>query len=59
MAADTGLTVSAVRHALRILESNGLLKRMPNGYLVTKWLMPEKVPATTQSKPREGRFKTV
>ena len=58
MASDSGLTVSAVRHALGVLESAGLLKRVPHGYLVTKWLMPEKVPARPKSSPAQADART-
>ena len=51
MAADTGLTVSAVRHALRILESNKLLKKTGQGFMIRKWIEPEKVPARPRTTP--------
>ena len=33
-----GLTVSATRHALAVLERAGLLKRTGSGWIVTKWI---------------------
>ena len=35
-----GLTVSATRHALAVLERAGLLKRTENGWTVKKWIQP-------------------
>lgn len=44
LAADTGLTVSAVRFALKVLQSYQLLQRQGNVYQVKKWVI--------QTKPR-------
>lgn len=37
-AGTVGLTVSATRHALAVLERAGLLKRTETGWTVTKWI---------------------
>lgn len=37
-AGTVGLTVSATRHALAVLERAGLLKRTEKGWTVTKWI---------------------
>lgn len=42
LAMDTGMSISAVRHALRVLVNNGLLVPMPGGYLVTKFVIEKK-----------------
>lgn len=41
LAAGSGLTVSAVRHGLKILQSVGLIKREGEAWRVTKWLVQE------------------
>lgn len=41
LAAYSGLTVSAVRHALGVLERAQLLTRTPQGYRVKKWVATE------------------
>lgn len=51
MAFDCRLTVSAVRHALLQLEKYGLLKRVEDGYLVKKYVEPEKVPSRPKQSP--------
>ncbi len=41
LAMDTGLTVSAVRHALGVLERQQLLTKTAQGYRVKKWVSTE------------------
>lgn len=48
MAADTGLTISAVRHAMRVLEKWSLLKRHRGKLYVRNWC--EEQPITTPAK---------
>lgn len=48
MAADTGLTISAVRHAMRVLERWSLLKRHRGKLYVRNWC--EEQPITTPAK---------
>lgn len=38
MAGSVGLTISATRHAIAVLERAGLLKRTTVGWTVTKWI---------------------
>lgn len=56
LAADSGLTVSAVRHALKLLASMGLVHVTPEGFQVLKYLMPEEPTprARTAKKEREA-----
>lgn len=42
LAIDTGMSISAVRHALKVLVNNGLLQPMPGGYIVTKFVIEKK-----------------
>lgn len=48
MAADTGLTISAVRHAMKVLEKWSLLKRHRGKLYVRNWC--EEQPITTPAK---------
>lgn len=48
LAMDTGLTVSAVRHALGVLERQQLLVKTSNGYRVKKWVAIETPTPRTQ-----------
>lgn len=43
LAADTGLSVSAVRHALGILAKHGLLTRQGQYWLIKKWIMEQPI----------------
>lgn len=57
LALGAGLTVSATRHALHVLQSIGLLKRTSRGLLVTKWVASETVavrPSAKAVKPDRG-----
>lgn len=49
LAIDTGMSISAVRHALRVLVNNGLLVPMPGGYLVTKFVIEKKITRRAQN----------
>jgi DNA-binding Lrp family transcriptional regulator len=51
LAAGAGLTLSACRHALKKLESAGLIKRQGAAYLIRKWL-PEQ---TISARPKTER----
>lgn len=51
LAADVGLTMSAVRHALKQLQSNGLLTREKDTWVVKKWTID--TPPTPRKKPKE------
>lgn len=42
IAARTGITLSATRHALSVLEKNGLIKKTASGLAIKKWLPAEK-----------------
>lgn len=48
MASDTGLTISAVRHAMRVLEKWSLLKRHRGKLFVRNWC--DEQPITTPAK---------
>lgn len=43
LAADTGLTVAAVRHALAVLTKHGLLARQGQFWVVKKWVMEQPI----------------
>lgn len=50
LAADTGLSVAAVRNALKLLIKFNMLKTgKPGWYLVRKWLPEQKITARTKS----------
>lgn len=54
-----GLTVSATRHALAVLERAGLLKRTVSGWTVTKWIQatdPTPRPKKTTTKAGAGEL---
>lgn len=48
LAAQTGLTISAVRHALHVLEGARLIKREGSAWIVKKWLPMQ----TTSPRPK-------
>lgn len=53
LASGAGLTISAVRHGLKVLQHAGLVKRDGDAWAVTKWLQPEparKRPKTAQEQ---------
>lgn len=52
LAADVGITTSAVRHAIRMLEKYGLLKRQPQWWAVRKWV-PTEEPTKRATTKRE------
>lgn len=54
LAADTGCTVSAVRHALHILEALQLIKRKGRATYVRKWLTTPKTTPRKQSNTTAG-----
>lgn len=54
LAMSTGLTVSATRHAMAVLEHIGLLKKTTRGLLVTKWVASEQIQARPSSKPAKA-----
>lgn len=48
LAAQTGLTISAVRHALRVLEGVQLIRKEGSAWIIKKWLPMQ----TTSPRPR-------
>lgn len=54
LAADTGCTISAVRHALHILEALQLIKRKGRATYVRKWLTTPKTTPRKQSNTAAG-----
>ena len=54
--ADSGLTLSAVRHALQVLEKNRLIKRTQQGIMVAKWLKEPTI--TPRQRKRVGTITT-
>lgn len=52
LAADVGLTLSAVRHALKVLEGIGMVARQGDAWHVTKFAMPKEMP----TRPRAGKL---
>lgn len=52
LAADVGLTLSAVRHALKVLQDIGLVVRQGDAWHVTKFAMPKEV----ATRPRPGKL---
>ena len=56
LAQQTGLSVSTIRHALRILERAALIQKQGNAYIVRKWLPQEKPsPRAPQEPPRPAK----
>ena len=55
LAADVGLTVSAVRHALHVLESSGLIARSGPVTTVKKFVLEQ--PVTTRAKTEREKRK--
>lgn len=49
LAQDTGLTLSAVRHAVKQLDKLGLLKRDGDKWVVTKFCLPKEIPPRPRS----------
>lgn len=43
IAAETGLSLSAIRHAVSVLEKSGLLSRQGEMWMVKKWIIEQKV----------------
>lgn len=43
LAIGAGLTLSATRHALQILEASGLISRQAGGWLVKKWILEDSI----------------
>lgn len=43
IAAETGLSLSAIRHAISVLEKLGLLSRQGDLWLVKKWIIEQKI----------------
>lgn len=55
LAAGCGLTLSATRHALGILETSGLVKREGAAWNVTKFVVAAPPPPRTQKAARQGQ----
>lgn len=55
LAADTGLTVSAVRHATAVLERCALVERKEGTLKVKKWLPEKPITARTKSQAAQKR----
>ncbi len=53
MAMQCGLTVSATRHALRILANARLIERQGNTIKVTKWLQQEPITSRAQTRKQQ------
>lgn len=43
LAIGVGLSISATRHALQVLEASGLISRQAGGWLVKKWILEEAI----------------
>lgn len=50
LAASVGLSVSAVRHSLKLLQKHGLLVKNGSRTIVTKWVMTEEITARPKTK---------
>lgn len=50
VSADSGISVSAARHALRVLERAGLVSRKGPRWQVVKWVMTKEITA----RPKQG-----
>lgn len=50
LAVQTGVTVSAARHALHVLEQSGLIRRQGRLWLVTKWVMSGEITPRARTK---------
>lgn len=58
LAADVGVTVSAVRHALRLLERSRLIEREAGVWRVKKWIQTETItPRKNQEKAQKAAQK--
>jgi len=55
LASDTGLTVSATRHAIRMLQDAKLLFRQDGLWLVKKWLPAQKISGRPKADPTTWR----
>ena len=55
LAIDTGLTVSATRHALRMLQDAKLLSRADGLWLVKKWMPAQKIQGRPKADPTTWR----
>lgn len=53
LAYDLGLTLSAVRHAIKQLETAGLLKREGQLWHITKWVIPEEITPRPKTKKQQ------
>lgn len=51
LASEVGVSISATRHALRVLQASHLIRRDASAWIVTKWL-PEQ---TVTSRPKTKR----
>lgn len=51
LAAKTGLTLSSVRHAVRVLTDSGLLRRQDDLWIVKKWIPVKKISQRPTSAP--------
>lgn len=51
LAQETGCSLSAVRHAIRMLHNEGLLTRGEGGLMVKKFVMSQEIP----KRPRNGK----
>lgn len=50
IAVEAGVTVSAVRHAIKILEASRLIRREASSWTVTKWLPEQTVTARPKTR---------
>ena len=54
LAMDCGLSVSATRHALKVLQKEKLLSRQGNAWRVFKWLVPPPPTPRTQAAAKKA-----
>lgn len=60
MAAETGLTISAVRNGLKLLQRHNLVRRVDgNQWHVAKWIAPEKPSARPKASVKGGDVNTM
>lgn len=56
LAAETGLTFSAVRHALKKLQTAGLITSTGGERVVTKYVMPKDIPARPRARKETNGY---
>lgn len=59
LAMEARISISATRHALKVLERSGLLSRQGNAWLVKKWIMTEEISPRAKSKRQQRQLDAI